>query len=149
MVRLAAVSSEFQRARTEVCRALAKMENVKGVWVHKIQLLLGKGLTPGPEVWIAIPSRKLGNYICIDWCLSFSFSQTLFPAAWMFWQSLKFSFTFYALFSPVFILLSSWHQTKPNDNPTRPWPLALDPLVLRPHEWELKPVLFSASPCIE
>lgn len=30
MVRPAAVSSEFQRVRAEVCRDLVKMENVKG-----------------------------------------------------------------------------------------------------------------------
>lgn len=83
MVRPAAVSSEFQRVRVEVWRDLAKMENVKGDRVHKTQLLLGKGLTLGPEIWIAIPSQKLGNNVCIDVC-PFSFSQTLFPSAWMF-----------------------------------------------------------------
>lgn len=113
MVRPAAVSSEFQRVRVEVWRDLAKMENVKGDRVHKTQLLLGKGLTLGPEIWIAIPSQKLGNNVCIDVC-PFSFSQTLFPAAWMFWQSLKFSFSSYLLFlTPIFTLLSSWHKQNP------------------------------------
>lgn len=64
--------------------------------------------------------------VLIDVC-PFSFSQTLFPAAWIFWQSLKFSFSFYPLFPPIFSLLSSWHKQNP---PTTQQDHNLLPLIL-------------------
>lgn len=81
--------------------------------------------------------------VLIDVC-PFSFGQTLFPAAWMFWQSLIFSFSF---FPPISSLLSSWHK---QNSPTTQQPLALDPHILRSCTWEQNPsVLNSICPCTE
>lgn len=113
----------------------------RGDRVHKTQLLLGKGLTAGPEIWIAIPSQKLGNNICIDWCLSFFLWPALFPSAWMFWQCPIFSSSFF----PPLPACSFLHTNK-----THQQPLALDPHILRSCTWEQNPsVLSSISSCTE
>lgn len=66
MVQPTAASSECREQERKDGETWLKWRVLGGDWVHKAQLLLGKGLTPAPEIWIAIPSQKLGNNICID-----------------------------------------------------------------------------------
>lgn len=123
---------------------LAKMENVKGGSGTKNSCYWARVWLLGQKSGLQYPLGSLEiTSVLIDVCL-FSFGQTLFPAAWMFWQSLIFSLSF---FLPISSLLSSWHK---QNSSTTQRPLAFDPHILRSCTWEKNSsVLSSISSCTE